>query len=410
MNRSDGDINLVFLSQNSVVHNSPVDDPWYAAHSSPFNVVAASAENGDDGHVTENATIYFRDQPVSVLGCVEQYQICNTDQSIEDQCTPLTGARQLMDAVNGLTLTSAQRATAQILADASASTSIDQVLDALGTSALLATQSLVGSIQSPLPSNQWTLEVESWVKTELAQLQRAVLEHATGPANLDLLPYLSRASTAAEKELCRNQKARTTTVQNFSVLAIIIILVVGSLIICVDLSLDYVIEYLRRQHFTSNHKLLAWKTDNLLQLQRLAHEEVGSGDWDGCVDRVPVTSQGQKLAALDLEQPEHPRLQKKQVSTSDQQAASGVTKLAPIPEPLSPANSKDQYHLRHYRSAASQTGPHVTTMSKGHVSETGTLVADQRKSSMDETSQYREARHPASGDPAKRFARAATWN
>ena len=376
MNRSDGDINLVFLSQNSVVHNSPIDDPWYAAHSSPFNAIGNSAENGDDGQVTENATIYFRDQPVSVLECVEQYQICNTDLSVEDQCTPLTGARQLVEAVDRLDLTLAQRAAAHILADASAWTGIDQVLDALGTSALLATQSLVGSIQSPLPSNQWTLEVESWFNTDLAQLQRVVLEHATGPANLNLLPYLSRASSAAEKELCRNQKARTTIVQNFSVLAIIIILAVGSLIICVDLSLDYVVEYLQRQHRTSNHKRLAWATDNFLQLQRLAHEEVGFGDWDGYVDRVPVTSQRQNLAVLDLQQPEHPGLQKRQHSTSHEQVtlsvtesdpilepASSVTELAPVLEPLGPANSKDQHHLRQYWSAGTQTEPDDTTMS-----------------------------------------------
>ena len=138
----------------------------------------------------------------------------------------------------------------------------------------------------------------------------------------------------------------------------------GSLIICVDLSLDYVVEYLQRQHRTSNYKRLAWATDNFLQLQRLAHEEVGFGDWDGCVDGVPVTSQGQKLALLDLQQPEHPRLQKRQESTSHEQVNLRVTELAPVLESLGPADSKDQHHLRHYWSAGTQTGTHDMTMSE----------------------------------------------
>ena len=53
---------------------------------------------------------------------------------------------------------------------------------------------------------------------------------------------------------------------------------------------------------------LEWTINETLQLQRLAHEELGIGTWDGCAEDVPVTEKGQRLAVLDLENRNHPRL------------------------------------------------------------------------------------------------------
>ena len=308
LNRNDTDVILAFLSANSIAHNTLVEDPWFSAHSYPFEVKVDSDEYNGDSAGTQNGTIYFRDSPVTVLGCTEGHQVCKLNRVSSSGCTPLIGATALPDALESVDLNDAQAAAANVIVSASVSTGIAQVLEALGASALLARQTIYNGVQGPLPNNQWTLEVESWVNTVLAQLQRAVLEYATGPSNLNLLPFLKRPANPFEQNLCRNQIARTGQAQNFSVLAILLILVLGTIIICINLSLETLIDYFQRLSPHPNHRELAWKTNNLLQTLRLAHEEVGSGEWSRCMNDVPVTERDQKLAGLNIDDPGHPKL------------------------------------------------------------------------------------------------------
>lgn len=48
--------------------------------------------------------------------------------------------------------------------------------------------------------------------------------------------------------------------------------------------------------------------DETLQLQRLAHEELGLGTWTGCDKDVPVTARFERLGVLDVTERTHPRL------------------------------------------------------------------------------------------------------
>lgn len=308
LNRSDTDVILAFLSANSIAHNTPVEDPWFSAHSYPFEVKVNADEYNGDSAGTQNGTIYFRDSPVTVLGCTEEHQVCKPNPVFSRGCTPLIGATALPDALGNVNLNDAQAATANIIVSASVSTGIAQVLEALGASALLARQTIYNGVQGPLPNNQWTLEVESWVNTVLAQLQRAVLEYATGPSNLKLLPFLKRPTNPFEQNLCRNQMARTGQAQNFSVLAILLILILGTIIVCINLSLETMVDYFQRPSSHPNYRQLAWKTNNLLQTLRLAHEEVGSGEWSRCMNDVPVTERDQTLAGFNVDDPGHPKL------------------------------------------------------------------------------------------------------
>jgi len=54
---------------------------------------------------------------------------------------------------------------------------------------------------------------------------------------------------------------------------------------------------------------LEWSTNETLQLQRMAHEGTGTGDWFRGTKPVPVTQPGSLLAVLDIADPAHPRLQ-----------------------------------------------------------------------------------------------------
>ena len=252
--RDDADITLALLSANSIPFSTPVDDPWYSARSYPFQAIVNDSALGYDSGSAATGTAYFRDRAISVLACTEQYQLCAPNS--EPECTSLTGINLLEEAVEGLSLNNAQAATAEILLAGTIMTVFD-VVELLGTTALLAENSKYDSIQGFLPSDQWTLEVQSWNQIALASMQRSVLEYATGPSNKELLPFLLPPNGSSQAHLCRNQRARSGQAQNFSVLAIVLILTLGLLIVCVDLGLHRLVGHVQREQDLKDYRRLA---------------------------------------------------------------------------------------------------------------------------------------------------------
>ena len=305
--REDADVVLVFLSANSIPYNTPVDDLWYSAHTNPYKVWVNASDLEDTSGTSNPGTAWFRDRAVSVLGCTEQYQICA--QGSTPECTPLTGNVLLSDSIGNLTLNEAQSATVGVLLG-SYENDLYELLDLRGSSVLLAGNSKWGSVQGPLPSNQWILEVESWNQILLANFQRIALEYATGPSDPVVLQMLVPPNGSYEKQLCHNQRARSRQAQNFSVLAIGIIMSLGLLITCVDIGLHRITSYIQHKKNPNEYYRLVWKSDGLLQVQRMAYEEAGFGMWERCTKATPVTAQNQVLATLDVDNPEHPRLRK----------------------------------------------------------------------------------------------------
>lgn len=56
------------------------------------------------------------------------------------------------------------------------------------------------------------------------------------------------------------------------------------------------------------YKNLDWTLNGTLQLQRLAHEELGLGSWTGTLTSHPVTALGETLAIIDAANSHHPVL------------------------------------------------------------------------------------------------------
>ena len=59
----------------------------------------------------------------------------------------------------------------------------------------------------------------------------------------------------------------------------------------------------------NQYSRLEWNTNGTFQLQRLAHEELGIGDWDAADEAIPTTKSDTDLAPLDISDLKHPRLQ-----------------------------------------------------------------------------------------------------
>jgi hypothetical protein len=106
------------------------------------------------------------------------------------------------------------------------------------------------------------------------------------------------------------QKIMTTKYSSFSVLGVGLILVIGGGFIFLDMTLAYVVDYLsirrskKRPNPSGTYARLEWDANTTLQLQRLAHEQIGVGTWSSRWGH-PITAHGEKLAMIDVADEEH---------------------------------------------------------------------------------------------------------
>jgi hypothetical protein len=149
-----------------------------------------------------------------------------------------------------------------------------------------------GTVQRDLPPNQWTVEVSGWFATQMASLQRLIVEYATGPTDLEDGGSVVEIGSdmPSSQKLCSAQLAPLTNgYQNFSLLGIVLILTFGCLVIALGLTIDIVVGAIQRRWFRDSPGWLGWVLDEKLQLQRMAYEGAGWGVWKGQIDAVPVT-------------------------------------------------------------------------------------------------------------------------
>jgi hypothetical protein len=79
--RSDADVTLMVLEQNTLIYKTPSDDPWMPAHISDPDIIPR---------------FWMGDYDLNLMGCIEQYQICNPNLDRDTGCTKLSGSTILM--------------------------------------------------------------------------------------------------------------------------------------------------------------------------------------------------------------------------------------------------------------------------------------------------------------------------
>jgi hypothetical protein len=62
----------------------------------------------------------------------------------------------------------------------------------------------------------------------------------------------------------------------------------------------------RMQRHKNPFASIEWVTSDTMQLQRLAHEAVGAGQWVGACNDYPRTRKGDLLAVIDISDEKHP--------------------------------------------------------------------------------------------------------
>ncbi|KAF6819240.1 hypothetical protein CPLU01_13089 [Colletotrichum plurivorum] len=297
--KEDADVFLFFLSSDGVQFDSKTRDLWFSA-----TTVAGNLSRPGE----EPFPFWIMDNPGSPLACVAQDQWCNPSTK---ECTVLMPYRDAVtkaaDLFTGQT-GGADRHQWFFYSTLNVAFQASTAINYLGALSLTARFSLVGGIQGSLPDNQWQLEVKFWFATMLANLQKAVVNTATGPTDPHLNAWQLAPNKSAEYDMCYNQKIKSGDHMTFSLFGIVTLFVLGAVIIVVSLNIESLARFVQNRRKTTSYSLLEWSLNDVLQLQRLAHEELGIGDWKDGTKLIPITAENTLLAVLDASDPQHPRL------------------------------------------------------------------------------------------------------
>ncbi|RDW62486.1 hypothetical protein BP5796_10788 [Coleophoma crateriformis] len=373
--RPDGDGTIVFLSGDGVLFSEPMNGDWYHATEAFMEYKLAESTQAQ----TEGTMMYRLTEAASPLGCVEQWQWCNSAYArspAESGCGPLasftdslyraapyfnlTGDEVLNVARSNSSLPASQRFVWQALLQSYSNTNIGSILTTLGAKSL-ASQSLMNSgSQLPLPDNQWQLDVTNWWNIILALLQ---------------LTYVDTGQGVTSSELLEFQKIRSTSYTSFNLFALLLIYIGGGLIVVTSFSLEPILACLQRRRKHKEYSYLEWSTNSTLQLHRLTQEELQIGTWSGCTDKIPITKADEILGSLDISDIKHPVLTRTASATTE--------KIAPT---LHAAKESNKYQYKN------QTGHNEILAGSNASSETRPVKNVDRQSLLaSDTRQINEA-------------------
>ncbi len=273
---------LLLLAQNEIKYDEPTHDPFFAAH--------------------RRARESFEpDSPVSVMGCIDQTQLCNPSKKL---CTALAGVRQVNQSLSALELNQLQKGVADRIITAASKAVMYREPLYRGNNALLADQTVFRrnsvKMQTPLPSDQWINEMKALFESGLAGMQQRILGYATGPSNTRG-QYKHNPDDPVGKKMCSIQKFRSTEPStSFSVLGMMIILIWVIVIIPFSYVLDfYVGSALHRPLKRAHLRHRQWILNSYLQLHRFTMDGANVGTWSRKMRSIPVTELGEQLVDLD---------------------------------------------------------------------------------------------------------------
>ncbi|KAK4941091.1 hypothetical protein LTR10_018891 [Elasticomyces elasticus] len=232
--QSDADLILFFLSFTGMYLDSPVDDPWFSAHE----------EQVFDTQLPFLNQRYARDKAISTLACTEQHQFCTSNGT----CTGFLGFDQVQNVERfNNALSPHQNATFDRMLRAVTASSIWNVVFqlAITTAPMMASsETFSGSsgdvVSQALPPDQWERELTYWFSIAMAQLQRTVVQWATGQIvpEPQYVEYLLPPTLEQDVWFCHNFIVPSTAYQSFSVVAIFLIFGFGSLLVIVSVTIE----------------------------------------------------------------------------------------------------------------------------------------------------------------------------
>lgn len=275
---------LMFIT-NPIVYTEPNYDPIF--------------RTGAGLNTSAFGVLYNASTTLSILGCMEQYEICNPANPGDPVCMVYKHSTDAsynpFTVVKPLGLSETQLATFIRLDAIQFGTNLAPVA---ATSLFLASRTILSGFQwAALPSTQWRLEVSRWFSEGLALIQQGFVDSATMLDN-DALDFPQLSGTAAS---CKHQIVRNVTgLQNFNMLAIVMVLVLGSIIIVLGLTIDSIVGYIQRRFPGASEGWVYWTLDGVFQLQRLAYRGAGVRSWRDEDTYIPIVD-ARTLPGVDPE-------------------------------------------------------------------------------------------------------------
>ncbi|KAI9890825.1 MAG: hypothetical protein M1814_003609 [Vezdaea aestivalis] len=274
LNRTDADVTIMFISFNNIDFVASNDDPIFSAHVPSRSPVGIPA--------------FKPDKEFGVLACAEQHQYCNPNKAegAPDRCTALTGSElvwgsnttrdiSLLEDTgikalenNNIGLNDFQKVLAGYSATAQSAGMYFAVFSR-GVAAISASETVYQFLQSPLPNDQWLIELSKWFSVGLAGIQQGPLEFATGPQYVGESGTIVRpdANDTFGRQLCKSQVIRESgQYQSFSVLGMSLVLGLGGLIIILSFTVEPAVSHFQRKHKKGNGRREQWEQDDKLHL------------------------------------------------------------------------------------------------------------------------------------------------
>jgi hypothetical protein len=270
LTRTDADVTIVFIAPNSIKFRTKVEDPI-------FQATYPDTELSNTG---ERFTVYTPDYQVSVVGCTEQYSICNPNLQ-SNSCTPQSGQNSLPTLIRSLNFNSAQLVTAYrmiyMIADGTTYSSVNGI----GPDALQIWNKVYDFVAPGVPENQWQIEVEGWLETTLAKWQAYVVEYASNTADLGHhghvgFPVSNNTLQTEWRNQCKNQKiSNVGAYQNVTVFGFAFTWATGGVLIIFSWCLAWCVKKQRKWGKRAGKagptaRRIAWNIDGKFQQQRVA--------------------------------------------------------------------------------------------------------------------------------------------
>lgn len=199
-----------------------------------------------------------------------------------------------------------QKTTALMVEEAALSSSVWNIVDELGSAALLAPAyiSQPELLVSPgLPDTQWQIEAANWFSIGLAQLQSLIITNYRKPS----LPIFQKPwrqfpqNATAAQAFCGSQMVRDPRYATLNVFWLTLTIVIGSLIMLAGYGgPSLVLEMQKRYGEKTQEGSIAcdqWKIDHYLQLQRMTLQSQSLATWEHEEEFVPITKKGQEFTA-----------------------------------------------------------------------------------------------------------------
>ncbi|KAF3038648.1 hypothetical protein E8E12_005459 [Didymella heteroderae] len=298
LRRSNAMVSLLFLDTDLILYDHRTDDPWFSATTLVRDAIANISKVSKEAS-THNQ--YFPDEPVGVLGCATQRFFCNPDMPDTECINSLHQNKSVLAIQRAWPDPRDQRQVYPILAATyqfgMGKGQPDAFYQLTGAPVLLARNTMLANEQTArLPSNQWQLEREHIFTTTLAAWQSSLVAYARGSC----MPQSTK-------------RVLSTSFHSFSAWTLFILILSGIIVMLISLYLEELFDLVLQRTPLRNPTRLRrghseWKARSTLQLQRIAHQNLGFGTWKRTDESIPVTNKGDILGTYDIANEKHVRL------------------------------------------------------------------------------------------------------